>query len=110
MNMFRLLPVLLLMPLASHAQSASLGNTKKVQTQQGGAPPPSSTFKKDPVSRLDAGAVLCPTEVALQQHQAAVVAMLNGQDTSGGRGCRTIRVMTPVTIVTRHGRTMRIAG
>ncbi len=103
MNMLRWLPILMLLPALAHAQSANLRASKKVQTQQGGAPPASSPLKKDPVSRLDPGAVLCPTERALQLHQAAVVAMLNGQDAAGAPGCRTVRVMTPVSVVTRHG-------
>jgi len=52
---------------------------------------------------LDAGALLCETEAALQQHQAAVVAMLNGQPSAGARGCRTVRAMTAVTVMSRHG-------
>lgn len=91
------------LPVIAHAQSASLRAGRKIQTQQGGAATPSSPLKKDPVSRLDSGALVCPTEQALQQHQAAVVAMLNGQDSSGARGCRTVRAMTPVSVLSRHG-------
>ncbi len=99
------LVAILLSPTLVFAQSADLvGPPRKgPRTTQGGAPPPSSPLKRDPVQRLEAGALLCETEAALQQHQAAVVAMLNGQDAGGAHGCRTVRTMTPVAVISRHG-------
>jgi hypothetical protein len=57
----------------------------------------------DPWQRLDRGALICSTEAALEEHQAAVQARLEGGAAAEPVGCRIIREMTPVTILERHG-------
>lgn len=67
------------------------------------AAPDSLPAVHDPWPRLEAGALLCQTEVALQQHQAATIARLNGDDAPEPSGCHLVQRMTAVTIVERHG-------
>jgi hypothetical protein len=56
-----------------------------------------------PRQRLDAGALLCHTEAALQQHQAAVVARLSGGTAQEPTGCRFVRDMVAVDVLQRDG-------
>ena len=102
------------MPLAARAQSnnANQDAPGRYQGPRGAGPPaaerrsgPALPLPKlqDPWPRLDAGALLCGSEAALRQHQAAVAARLSGQDASEPADCRIIRAMTPVTVLDRHG-------
>lgn len=61
------------------------------------------TPKADPRQRLDTGALLCRTETDLQQHEAAIVARLDGTEAAEPAGCRRVRRMTSVTVLDRHG-------
>jgi len=61
------------------------------------------TLKPDPRQRLDAGALLCPTEADLEQHQAAVSARLDGHEAAEPVACHQMGAMTAVTVVDRHG-------
>jgi hypothetical protein len=56
-----------------------------------------------PRQRLDAGALLCHTEAALQQHQAAVAARLSGGEAPEPSGCRFVRDMVAVDVMQRDG-------
>ncbi len=56
-----------------------------------------------PWPRLEAGALLCPTETALRQHQAAIAARLDGREAPEPTGCRLMPRMTAITVVERHG-------
>ena len=70
------------------------------------APAPASAPKlaPEPVQRLDAGAMLCKTEEALQQHQAAVLARLNGDEGHEPTGaCRIVQSRLAVAVLERHG-------
>ena len=60
-------------------------------------------LKRDPAQRLDPGALLCRSEAALLQHQAAILARLDGGEAEEPAGCRLVRAMTAVAIVERHG-------
>jgi hypothetical protein len=75
--------------------------------QRPGNPPPEDEMapkvKKEPLQRLEAGALLCNTEADLQQHEAAVQARLNGNEGAEPRGCHLVRAMMPISVVTRHG-------
>jgi hypothetical protein len=64
---------------------------------------PMPKLKRDPWQRLDTGALVCPTEAQLRQHQAAVMARLQGGDASEPRGCKLIRAMVPVSVLDRDG-------
>lgn len=57
----------------------------------------------EPLQRLDAGALVCPTEAALQQHQAALQARVSGGEVSEPSGCRFVRDRTAVAVLDRHG-------
>lgn len=105
---------LLTTPLVARAQSnnANQDAPGRYQGPRGAGPPaaenrsgPSLPLPKlqDPWPRLDRGALLCGTEGALQQHQAAVAARLAGQEANEPSDCRIVRAMTPVTVVDRHG-------
>ena len=67
------------------------------------APQQPSTLKPDPRQRLDAGALLCATEADLQQHEAAVAAQLDGKYAPEPVGCRPVRYMTAVGVISRRG-------
>ena len=60
-------------------------------------------LKRDPAQRLDAGAVVCRTEADLLQHQAVILARLNGGNAEEAASCRLVRAMTAVAVVERHG-------
>ena len=96
-------------PLASPpaaAQAGSGGHGGRHGHRQNGAAaaaPDAPQLKPDPVQRLDAGALLCRTEDALRQHQAAILARLDGRDADEPAGCHLVAAMTPVTVLGRHG-------
>ena len=60
-------------------------------------------LRPDPAQRLDPGAILCETEAGLLEHQAAILARLDGRNAGGSVGCRLVATMTAVTVVARHG-------
>ncbi len=47
--------------------------------------------------------MLCRTEAALLQHQAVILARLDGGNAEEPAGCRLVRAMTAVAVVERHG-------
>ncbi|MGI4945178.1 MAG: hypothetical protein ACRYHQ_32220, partial [Janthinobacterium lividum] len=110
---------LLAAPSASLAQSASdpgIGNSsagghggrRGGHRQQRSGPAGASAqdapqIKRDPAQRLDAGAVVCRTEADLLQHQAVILARLNGGNAEEAASCRLVRAMTAVAVVERHG-------
>jgi hypothetical protein len=57
----------------------------------------------EPIQRLEAGALLCPTEAALRQHQQAILARLSGRTAAEPTGCRLVRDRVAVGIISRHG-------
>jgi len=64
---------------------------------------PMPTLKRDPWQRLDAGALVCPTEAQLRQHQAAMMARAQGNEAPEPRGCKLIKSMVPVSVLDRDG-------
>jgi hypothetical protein len=96
----------------AQASSAVLGEGGPRDQQRRGrkeanappAPDPMAPkLKQEPLQRLDAGALLCKTEADLQQHVAAVMARLNGQEAREPKDCHLVQAMTPVSVVERHG-------
>ncbi len=82
----------------------SLDLTQAAFAQAPPAPDPMAPkLKQEPLQRLDAGALLCKTEADLQQHVAAVMARLNGQEAREPKDCHLVQAMTPVSVVERHG-------
>ena len=79
------------------------GETPSTRAKPKSTAPQGPTLKPDPRQRLDAGALLCRTEEDLQQHEAAVSARLDGKDAPEPVGCRPVRFMTPVGVISRHG-------
>jgi hypothetical protein len=57
----------------------------------------------EPRQRLDPGALLCHTEAQLKQHQAAVLARLQGRPAQEPSGCHLVGSTTRVGIVLRDG-------
>ena len=57
----------------------------------------------DPWQRLDRGAVLCDSEAALSEHQAAVQARIEGRGSVEPTGCRMVQAMMAVSVLARHG-------
>ena len=55
------------------------------------------------LQRLDPGALVCPTEADLQQHEAAVEARLDGHDAAEPPSCRFVHAPIAVTVIDRHG-------
>lgn len=110
---------LLAAPSASLAQSASdpgigspsaggHGGRRGGSRQQRSGPTGASAQdapqpKRDPAQRLDAGAVVCRTEADLRQHQAVILARLNGGNAEEAASCRLVHAMTAVAVVERHG-------
>ena len=82
-----------------HAGGARHGRANTPPAESPTAPKPTP----EPIQRLDAGAMLCPSEAALQQHQTAIGARLNGTDAPEPTGCRLIQTRTPVAVLERHG-------
>jgi hypothetical protein len=96
----------------AQASAATIGEGGSRDQQRGGrrsanTPPADSPMapklKREPIQRLDAGALLCKTEADLQQHVAAVMARLNGQEAREPKDCHLVQTMTPVSVVERHG-------
>jgi len=97
------------------AQSASDGSSgqaagsgRRHRGAQNGAPGKGAALipmvpQPDPRQRLDVGALVCPTEADLQQHEAALEARLDGHDAPEPADCRLVQATTPVTVVDRHG-------
>lgn len=63
---------------------------------------------RDNTPRLEPGALLCPTEEALQQYQAMVLARAEGRDAPAGRGCRLVQRSTIVTVLERRSGRVRV--
>lgn len=85
------------------------GGPAQEGTRRGPAPrrtgpaAPRLTPKPLPRQRLDAGALLCPTEDDLHMHEAAIEARLDGRDAPEPAGCRFVRSSTAVSVMDRHG-------
>ena len=110
---------LVAVPDASLAQSASNpgiggssagghggrhGGSRRQRSGPAGAPAQDAPqLKRDPAQRLDAGAVVCRTEADLLQHQAVILARLNGGNAEEAASCWLVRAMTAVAVVERHG-------
>ncbi len=95
-------------PGAAGASPGGFGGHRGRHRQTDGSQParpvlPKLTPKADPRQRLDAGALLCPTESDLEQHQAAVTARLDGREAADPIACHQVGAMTAVTVVDRHG-------
>jgi hypothetical protein len=96
---------------SSGAQSAGGGGGRHGhRNRQANADSPSSPpiierpkLKPDPLQRLDAGALLCGTEAELRQHQAALMARMQGHEAQEPTGCRIVQDMTAVSVVDRDG-------
>lgn len=78
------------------------GGQRRQQPQQAAAQD-LPKLVRDPAQRLDPGALLCRTEQALAQHQAAVSARLDGGSAPEPAGCRLVATLTPVAVLDRHG-------
>ncbi len=101
------------------AAQLSGGRSAGARHRHGGAAAPTANpadepqQKPPPRQRLEAGALLCSSEAALNRHEQAVEARLDGQDAPEPGGCHFITAMTPVSVVERHGlasTAVRLAG
>ena len=105
-----------LAPSSAWAQAAEGGRHGGRRQHGQTAPAPSAdapTLKPEPVQRLDPGAMLCSSEAALQQHQAAILARLNGAEVEEPTGCRIVQHGTAVAVLERHGQShteVRVPG
>ncbi len=95
-------------PGASGASAGGFGGHRGRRRQTDGSQPAKPVLEKltpkpEPRQRLDAGALLCPTEADLEQHQAAVTARLDGRDAADPVACHQVGAMTAVAVVDRHG-------
>jgi hypothetical protein len=57
----------------------------------------------EPRQRLDPGALLCHTEAELKQHQAAIMARLEGRTAPEPTGCHIVGQTTAVAVVEHDG-------
>jgi hypothetical protein len=57
----------------------------------------------EPRQRLDPGALLCHTEAELKQHQAVIMARLEGRTADEPAGCHIVGHITAVAIVEHDG-------
>jgi hypothetical protein len=57
----------------------------------------------EPRQRLDPGALLCHTEAQLKQHQAAIMARLEGRTAPEPAGCHIVGQITAVAVVEHDG-------
>ena len=93
-------------PAAPVPQMDGDGGRHGGRQRDSGPPAPSEpalSAKPGPRQRLDPGAWLCRTEAALQQHQAAMAARLEGREGVEPVGCRPVTALTVVSVVERHG-------
>ena len=60
----------------------------------------------EPRQRLDVGALLCHTEDQLKQHQAAIMARLQGRTAPEPGGCHIIGEMIAVAVLHRDGQSL----
>jgi hypothetical protein len=56
-----------------------------------------------PRQRLDTGALLCHTEAQLRQHQAAIMARLEGRQVPDATGCHLVGETAAVSVLMRDG-------
>jgi hypothetical protein len=60
----------------------------------------------EPRQRLDPGALLCHTEAQLRQHQAAIMARLQGRTAPEPAGCHIIGETIAVAVLQRDGQAL----
>ena len=91
----------IVVPMTAMGQRAPSGGSRRQGDYT--APPVDRTPSvRDSTPRLEAGALLCPTEEALQRYQAMVLARAEGREAPAGRGCRLVQRSTIVTVVERR--------
>ncbi len=91
---------------APNGSSGDIGRNstpRPESTETGPSEMPALKPVQVPRQRLDAGALLCPTEAQLKQHQAAIMARLAGREAPEPVGCHIVGETVPVAVVSQDG-------
>lgn len=88
--------------------SSGFGHHRGNSQDTGGAPGEMPELKPlvEPRQRLDPGALLCHTEAQLKQHQAAIMARLQGGTAPEPAGCHIISETIAVAVLHRDGQAL----